>query len=116
MFNWCSHAVWNQAHAVCEPFLPCSEHSSAWRRLQTNVTEPELADALASTAFQAEQGQSDGAEWVRPTQARRLMAGAQPQLGVSNVSTDLDCDGCSTTDTRQQVLICFAHNRLQTSS
>ena len=75
-----------------------------------------MADALASTAFQAEEGQSDDAEWARPVQARRLMASAQPQLGVSNVSTDLDCDGCSTTDTRQQVLVSLADGRLQTRS
>ena len=103
----------NKAQALCEPFLLCSEQLLAWRRLQTSVTEPELADALASTAFLAEEGQSHDAEWARPAQARRLMAGAQPQLGVSNVSTDLDCDGCSTTDTRQQVLVSFANSRLQ---
>ena len=85
-------------------------------RLQTDVGEPELAAALASTAFQAEQGQTNNAKWARPIQARRLMASAQPQLGVSNVSTDLDCDGCSTTDNRAQVLVCSADIRLQPGS
>ena len=96
-------------------------------RLQTDVAEPELADALASTAFRADQGQTDDAKWARPVQtddakwarpiqARRLMARAQPQLGVSNVSTDLDCDGCSTTDTRAQVLVRSADIRLQPRS
>ena len=98
------------------PFLPCSERRLARRRLPTNVTEPELAEALASTAFQAERGQINDAQWAHPVQARRLMASAQPQIGVSNVSTDLDCDGCSTTDTRQQVRACLADICLQTRS
>ena len=113
MWGQCGRAVWNQAKALFEPYLPYSEQLMAWRRLRTNVTEPELADALASTAFVAEEGQSTDAEWAQPAQARRLMASAQPQLGVSNVSTDLDCDGCSTTDTRQQVLASFVNSRLE---
>lgn len=79
--------------------------SSQWCRLPIEVSEPELAEVLGSTGFQAQAGAFDGGvhgEGV-PVHARRLAQTAQPQLGVSNVSTDLSCDGCATSDTRTQV-------------
>ncbi len=75
------------------------------RRLVTDVTDPQLAGALAATDFRAQRGQAgqSGLGKVAPVQARRLAQTAQPQLGVSNVSTDISCDGCSGTDTRTEV-------------
>ena len=78
--------------------------STQWCRLPIEVSEPEWAEAL-KTGFQAQAGAFDGCvhgEGV-PVQARRLAQTAQPQLGVSNVSTDLSCDGCAKSDTRTQV-------------
>ena len=71
-------------------------------RLSTGSADPQLAGALATTDFQAQRGQGGRGEGL-PVQARRLAQTAQPQLGVSNVSTDISCDGCSGTDTRTQV-------------
>lgn len=76
------------------------------RRLSTDVSEPELAEALASTDFQAQAGQirQPGRGEGSPVKARRLAQTTTPQIGVGNVSTDLGCDGCAGSDNRVQVL------------
>lgn len=73
-------------------------------RLMTDGADPHLVEALAATDFQAQRSQvgQSGHGMELPKQARRLAQTAQPQLGVSNVSTDISCDGCSGTDTRSQ--------------
>ena len=84
------------------------------KRLATNTSDAEVAEALAAHPFMAASspggraaaGQPAGSA-ARPSSASRKLAqtGISQSVGavVSTVSTDLGCDGCPPTDTRVQV-------------
>lgn len=82
------------------------------KRLATDHSDPEVAEALAANGFTAAgppehlggAGKLAGGA-VQPLGAARKLAqaGISQSVGAVTASTDLGCDGCSTTDIRVQV-------------
>ena len=85
------------------------------KRLATDSSDAEVAEALAANRFRAAGppgGRQEAAVQLaggaaQPSSASRKLAqtGVSQSVGavVSTVSTDLGCDGCPNTDTRVQV-------------
>ena len=84
------------------------------KRLATNTSDAEVAEALVAHQFRAASppggqvaARQSARDAAQPSSASRKLAqtGISQSVGavVSTVSTDLGCDGCPATDTRVQV-------------